>query len=720
MVKRAYNGEIYVDSILCGKDKIKYNEKKKIGTHLNLLTSSGAYDLDYDLNMVECDFNKGFEGNITKTFHSSDNYMYTLSYENVVRKFTVDLEEVAIYRSDKKITSIYIDNKDNIYVCGEEHITKLNNNLEVIKSQHYGKFNEFNYLGNDEIFITTSNFTCNIVDANTLDITKQYKASAYLKKSYKDNEGNYYIFNNEKFVKLSQAFEFIKEININATNLYIKDDELLYAIDLVGVLTITKLNKNLEILASYDGTQTGIEFKTKDNFIFIYCNDGFKKFNENLEVVSELSIEYQSEVLVDDNFNIWTYSNNTETICVYNENFEKSKEIQFTEYVEDLYLLNGKLYIPVDTNIFVYDINLELVKKATFQDGVESLHECIGNLYILSYSYDLYKINENFEIIKSYEKTGNGYSEVLFDDGIYTINNDDTLRRYNNKLEEVGFIKLDLQYPYTAIIANDIYIQSGINKVLKINRNLSKVISYKHNVSIDGIEDIKHDNNIAIIDRNYNICILNKELEKIAAYQCEDGEGEYIIGKYIYYISQNSIVKLDKTLNVLARYNTGNVESILSSYKFVELNDEYIIVVCNDTELIKLNSNLEEVKRYVCDERISDIKKLEGNNILLIPDSYIYKKLNDNFEEIASIQLDYSTSSITNEFYYFFTYNKIIKTNLNLEVVKEIDSSSSRQKYVINNCVYVTDEFSLTKYNENLEKGNTLCGISTLSLIEVD
>lgn len=719
MIEKVYSGNVYIDKISHGTDNIKYNENKNIGNHLKLLTKSGVYNLDYDLNMIDCELNKGIEYEIKNVCYSSDNYIYILSGEYVVRKFTVDLEEVAIYRSQKEIIAMTIDEMDNVYLYGGNYLIKLDKNLQNEISKMCERIVNVIRVGNDNLFITQSTGVCSIIDPNTLmSSSKTYYFSEITRGSYVDNEGNYYVYSDDKIAKLDKDFRLVTKVSISSSGLCIKDSNTIYAIKTGGKFVIKKLNSNLEVVASYEATIRADNYEEKDGFFMFHGMDGAVKLNENLEVLAQFNGSYISETFVDENLNLYIVDGG---IYKYNDKLEKIKEVPFDKYVSVIHHSNNKIYLPTSSGLIIYNYDLELIKTIESLDKFNYMFDYNGNLYGATVYYDLYKINEALDSVVKFEKIGKGFESLLFDGRIYTINNDGKIRRFNNKMEDVNSLDLNSNRINKAVINDNIYVVTGYETINKIDKGLSKISKYTDR-ELDEIFPMKDSNNIIVVsNNNKNIYIINSEFKKIAEYKYTGNSYPYwCINDYIYCVDDYSVIKLDKSLSVIATYNVENIDYSLNKQDILFLEDGSVIVIYNDNEVIKLNNNLEEVKKYVSSQSVYGLYNLEDGNIAIYISGTNIIKLNNNLEEICSL----SGSSperifIINEHYYIFTTSRIIKTNYNLEVVKEVSTEFIEKYYIFNNGIYLFTEYMLTKYNENLEIVNTIGGIYFKDLIEV-
>lgn len=721
MIQKVYKGNSYIDNIFNGLASIKYNEKKNIGSHLKMLTKSGVYDLDYDLNMIDCEFNKGLEHDILYMCNSSDNHTYIMSRENVVRKLTSNLEEVTLYRSDIKITLMIIDDKDNIYLCGSSYIVKLNSNLEFIKSEYYNEVNHLVYIGDDKILLATNVGVLHIIDTNTLLSTKSCTSPGYINDIVVDyDNGFYYIYNYYKLAKFNKELELISINNdIKVQGIYIKDRDTIYAMDYGSMPPIIKLNGNLEVIASCNESFADRDFVVKDNLIMYYGYDGVIKLNDNLELVDKMEINYPDAIIVNENLDI--YVCNYGTIYKYNKNYEKLKEIQCDANINDMCILNKKIYILSDDKVIIYNDNFELIKTIKNIQCSSNIYNHMGNVYFASYEYDLYKIDYELDELMSFEKIGRGFSDLLFNGIIYTLNNDYKIRRFNNKLEEVNSIDLSTYNVNSFIITDNIYLKVGSNKIYKLDKSLSKIDIYTHSKTIDEMRNMKDSNNIFIINDDLTVDIINSKFEKIASYEYSfESYPEYYINDYIYCINDTTIIKLDKSFNVIATYNTGSTEFSLNKTKVLFLNDESIIISYNYIELIKLNSNLEETNRYVSSEKISKLYHLEDNNIAIYNEKSTILKLNNNLEEVSSNNCSrLNNIYVLNGFYYIISPDLIFKTNYNLEDIKAKGIQGINESYMFHDNIYIDYNYSLIKYDENLDKVSSINGINIEKLISV-
>ncbi|AIY85291.1 hypothetical protein U729_3082 (plasmid) [Clostridium baratii str. Sullivan] len=717
MIERVYNGESYIDAISQGTDTIKYNIKKELGDHLKLLTHSGLYNLDYNLNMIDCEFNKGLEYEVEEVCYSTDNYVYVLSGERTVRKLSKDLEEIAVYRSDKQVNRITIDDKNNVYVYGGNYLIKLNNNLELIKSTYYERINNLIYAGNNKLFLTVSSGMCYIIDADTLQYSKSYSFFEIVRNAYIDSEGNYYVNSDDKVAKLDKDFTLIKKVTVESTSLYIKDANTFYAIKTGGNFKISKLNENLEVVASYDSPIRGDLYKVKDGY-FMFCDmGGITKLNENLELINKLE-RYVSQCDIDENLNVYIYGSGV--ICKYNDNLEKVKEIAINDYPDILYCLNNKLYVPSSDGVKIYNENLELVKEIDYILSVRNIFSNLGEVYTVTSNYNLYKINEGLDDIKSLVKLGERYIGLLYDGRVYTLNYDNKIRRFNNNAEEVSSLDLKPRRIDYFVITDNIYVQTDYTKISKVDKGLSKINIYTAKSDIDKLHCMKGTNNILIQDYDSALTVINSKLEKVAEYKYTGtASPEYYVNDYIYCVDEHSITKLDNSLNIIATYTLENIDDSINRNQVLFLDDGSVFVIFNDTQVINLNSELKEVKRYVSTENVYELYDLKNGNIA-ISCSKIIKKLSSNLEEIASMENSSVNSILTlNEYHYIITVSGITKVDSNLETIKEISCDSINQVFRFADGIYVKSNYSLIKYDENLEKVNAVNGIYFKDLINV-
>lgn len=723
MIKRIYKGSHYIDSISHGLDTIKYNEKKNNGNYLKILTHSGLYDLDYNLNFIDCNFNYGLEYSISEVCYSSDNHIYILTRDYVVRKFTMDLKEVAIYRSDKDISNMIIDDNNNIYAYGNNVIIRLNSNLVFENSNTYlDRHKKLIYIGNNRLFLARSSSGCHILNSNTLNSKYDYYFSEIIRDAHADETGNFYVYGDTKLGKLDGTLKLISSISIPIKTLYLKNNNTLYVIEDGNSLSVKKLNGSLEVVASYSHANFLGEIKVKDNLLMIYGGRGAIKLNDNLEFITELNLSgnYIDEIIVDYNLNVYIQHSNY--LYKYNENLEKIKEIPFNKYIDLIEFYNDKLYISIDDMLTIYNDNLESIKiMDSIKEGIIDIFFFDGYAYTLSKYYNLFRINNNLDEVMSFEKIGVRFEDLLFDNRAYTINSDNKIRRYNNKLEEINSIYLNSESVRSPILTDNIYIKTDKNKISKVDKGLSTISIYSHNRNIYEIYSIKNSKNILIEDDDDVFTVIDSNFEKIGSYLYPGNNYPvYHIDECIYCIDGESIIKLDNTLNILATYNVENTDFLLDQYVFVILDDGSLITVYNDTNVIKLNSNLEEIKRYISTGIVYDIYKLDDNNIIIFNGDGYGKKLNNNLEEVASVVCETPRNLlISNEFYYIITYSEIIKLNKNLEEINRVTTSSNNDSYMFNDGIYINSKYSLIKYDENLEKVNSIDGIYFKDLFNV-